>query len=192
MLTTLIQNATEHAGFELAEVDAFAVAKGPGSYTGLRIAVSTAKGLCFALDKPLIAVNTLEALALQVSSFYSDNYLFCPLLDARRMEVFCALFDKSLNCIEPTQAKIMDADSFKEVLATQPVVFFGDGAAKCESIFATNSNAVFPKISVYPSAKTVGQLATVLFENQQFEDVVTFEPYYLKDFMTTTPKKRVL
>lgn len=192
MLTTLIQNAVEHAGFELADVDAFAVAKGPGSYTGLRIAVSTAKGLCFALDKPLIAVNTLEALALQVTSFYSDNYLFCPLLDARRMEVFCALFDKNLNCIEPTQAKIMDADSFKEVLAKQPVVFFGDGASKCESIFETNSNAVFTKISVFPSAETVGQLATVLFENRQFEDVVTFEPYYLKDFMTTTPKKRVL
>ena len=192
MLTTLIGNAVEHAGFELAEVDAFAVAQGPGSYTGLRIAVSTAKGLCFALEKPLIAVNTLEALALQVSSFYSENHLFCPLLDARRMEVYCALFDKNLNSVEPTQAKIMDADSFKEVLAKQPVVFFGDGAAKCESIFETNSNAVFPEIFVYPSARTVGQLATVLFENQQFEDVVTFEPYYLKDFMTTTPKKRVL
>jgi tRNA threonylcarbamoyladenosine biosynthesis protein TsaB len=191
MLTTLIQNAVEHSGFEPADVDAFAVAKGPGSYTGLRIAVSTAKGLCFALDKPLIAVNTLEALALQVSGFYADNYLFCPLLDARRMEVFCALFDKNLNSVEPTQAKIMDADSFKEVLANQPVVFFGDGAAKCEAILGANPNAVFPDISVYPSAKTVGQLATVLFEHGQFEDIVAFEPYYLKDFMTTTPKKRV-
>lgn len=192
MLTTLIQNAVEHAGFELANVDAFAVAKGPGSYTGLRIAVSTAKGLCFALEKPLIAVNTLEAMTLQVSCFYPENYLFCPMLDARRMEVYCALFDKNLTGIEPTQAKIIDADSFKEVLATHPVVFFGDGATKCEAIFKTNSNAVFPKISVYPSAQTVGQLATVLFENQQFEDAVAFEPYYLKDFMTTTPKKRVL
>lgn len=192
MLTTLIQNAVEHSGFELADVDAFAVAKGPGSYTGLRIAVSTAKGLCFALDKPLIAVNTLEALALQVCGFYSDNYLFCPMLDARRMEVYCALFDRNLKKVEPTQAKIMDADSFKEILAKQPIVFFGDGAAKCEAVFETNSNAVFPKTFVYPSAKTVGQLATVLFENQGFEDVVTFEPYYLKDFITTTPKKRVL
>lgn len=191
MLTTLIQNAVEHAGFELADVDAFAVAKGPGSYTGLRIAVSTAKGLCFALEKPLIAVNTLEALALQVSGFYSDNYLFCPLLDARRMEVYCALFDKNLTAIEPTQAKIIDADSFKEVLATHSVVFFGDGAAKCQSILGTNPNAVFPENAIFPSAKTVGQLATVLFEQGHFEDVVAFEPYYLKDFMTTTPKKRV-
>lgn len=192
MLTTLIQNAVEHAGFELSDVDAFAVAKGPGSYTGLRIAVSTAKGLCFALEKPLIVVNTLEALALQVKDFFLDNYLFCPMLDARRMEVYCALFDNNLNFIEPTQAKIIDADSFSEVLAAHPVVFFGDGAVKCEAIFGTNPNAIFPKNVIYPSAKTVGQLATRLFEQQQFEDVVAFEPYYLKDFMTTTPKKRVL
>ena len=192
MLTTLIQNAVEHAGFELADVDAFAVAKGPGSYTGLRIAVSTAKGLCFALEKPLIAVNTLEALALQVSGFYSENHLFCPLLDARRMEVYCALFDKNLNSIEPTQAKIIDVDSFKEVLAKHPIVFFGDGAAKCEAILGANPNAVFTENAIYPSAKTVGQLAAILFEQNQFEDVAAFEPYYLKDFMTTTPKKRGL
>lgn len=190
MLTILIQNAVEHTGFELTDVDAFAVAKGPGSYTGLRIAVSTAKGLCFALEKPLIAVNTLEALTLQIKDFFSSNYLFCPMLDARRMEVYCALFDNNLNFIEPTQAKIIDVDSFREVLTTHPIVFFGDGAAKCEAIFGANPNAIFPKTSIYPSAKTIGQLATILFEHQQFEDVVAFEPYYLKDFMTTTPKKR--
>lgn len=189
MLTTLIQNAVEHAGFALSELDAVAVAKGPGSYTGLRIAVSTAKGLCFALDKPLLAVNTLEALALQINGFFVDNMLFCPMLDARRMEVYCAVFDRALQYVEPTQAKIIDGESFAELLQTRKVVFFGDGAAKCRAVLGVYENAVFPPVDLYPSAKTVGQLAAGLFENRQFEDVETFEPYYLKEFMTTVPKK---
>lgn len=191
MLTTLIKNAVEHAGFTLAEVDAFAVAKGPGSYTGLRIAVSTAKGLCFSLDKPLLAVNTLEALTLQVKDFFPDNYLFCPMLDARRMEVYCAIFDKNLHYVENTQAKIIDNESFVEVLKRHKIVFFGDGAAKCAAILGQNPQAIFLPQFIYPSAKSVGQLVTILFEQQQFEDVANFEPYYLKDFMATTPKKRI-
>lgn len=189
MLTTLIQQAVEHAGFRLSELDAVAVAKGPGSYTGLRIAVSTAKGLCFALDKPLLAVNTLEALALQVSDFFVDDSLFCPMLDARRMEVYCAVFDRGLRCVEPTQAKIIDSESFAELLHTHKIVFFGDGAAKCRAVLEAYKNAIFLPIHVYTSAKTVGQLAAGLFESRQFEDVETFEPYYLKEFMTTVPKK---
>lgn len=189
MLTTLIQQAVEHAGFSLSDLDAVAVAKGPGSYTGLRIAVSTAKGLCFALDKPLLSVNTLEALALQVSGFFADDSLFCPMLDARRMEVYCAVFDRALQYVEPTQAKIIDTESFAELLSTRKVVFFGDGAAKCRAVLEAYENAVFLPIDLYPSAKTVGQLAAGLFENRQFEEVETFEPYYLKEFMTTVPKK---
>lgn len=192
MLTTLIQNAADHAGFTLTDMDAFAIAMGPGSYTGLRIAVSTAKGLCFALDKPLIAVNTLEAMTRQLNDFYPDHVLFCPMLDARRMEVYCALFDKALNFVLPTQAKIITSDSFSEVLATHPVVFFGDGAEKCKTLFGANPNAVFPDTPVFPSAKTVGWQALRRFEHGQFEDLSSFEPYYLKDFMTTTPKKRAL
>jgi len=190
MLTTLVKNVAGHAGFQLSDVDAFAVAKGPGSYTGLRIAVSTAKGLCFALEKPLLAVNTLEALTLQVKDFFSDNYLFCPMLDARRMEVYCAIFDKNLLYIEPTQAKIIDKQSFADLLKNHKVVFFGDGSAKCEASIGHHSNAIFLSNLLYPSAKTVGQLAVILFEKQQFEDVADFEPYYLKDFMATTPRKR--
>lgn len=189
MLTTLIQQAVEHAGFALSELDAVAVAKGPGSYTGLRIAVSTAKGLCFALDKPLLAVNTLEALALQVCGFCADDLLFCPMLDARRMEVYCAVFDLALQYVEPTQAKIIDSESFAELLENRKVVFFGDGAAKCRAVLQTYGNAIFLPIDLYPSAKTVGQLAAGLFEKQQFEEIETFEPYYLKEFMTTVPKK---
>lgn len=189
MLTTLIQNAVEHAGFALSELDAVAVAKGPGSYTGLRIAVSTAKGLCFALNKPLLAVNTLEALALQVSVFFTDDSLFCPMLDARRMEVYCAVFDRALQYVQPTQAKIIDSESFSELLETRKLVFCGDGAAKCKGVLEVYGNAIFLPVDLYPSAKTVGQLAAGLFEKQQFEEIETFEPYYLKEFMTTVPKK---
>lgn len=192
MLTTLIQQAVEHAGFRLSELDAVAVAKGPGSYTGLRIAVSTAKGLCYALDKPLLSINTLEALALQVNGFFTDDSLFCPMLDARRMEVYCAVFDRTLQYVEATQAKIIDAESFAGLLSTQKIVFFGDGAAKCRAVLETCENAVFLPMDLYPSAKTVGQLAVGLFENRQFEEVASFEPYYLKEFMTTVPKKALV
>ncbi|WP_028523091.1 tRNA (adenosine(37)-N6)-threonylcarbamoyltransferase complex dimerization subunit type 1 TsaB [Runella limosa] len=190
MLTTLIYNAVEHAGFQLVDVDAFAVAKGPGSYTGLRIAVSTAKGLCFALDKPLISVNTLEAMTLQLKSFFPANYLFCPMLDARRMEVYCAVLDAELHFVEATQAKIMDEQSFNELLTERSVVFFGDGAEKCQRILGQNPNAHFPSAAIFPLAKTVGELAWKRFQDQQFEEVAAFEPFYLKDFMATTPKPK--
>jgi tRNA threonylcarbamoyladenosine biosynthesis protein TsaB len=108
------------------------------------------------------------------------------------MEVYCILLDKQLHIIQPTQAKIIDADSFNDVLATHSVVFFGDGAAKCKAVLGSEPNAFFPEMPIFPSAKTVGLLATLRFEQQQFEDIPTFEPYYLKDFMTTTPKKRAL
>jgi len=189
MLTTLIHDVVVHSGFRLDDLDAIAVAKGPGSYTGLRIAVSTAKGLCFALEKPLIGINTLQAMTAQITDFYDDGYLFCPMLDARRMEVFCAVYDRNLHEIEPTQAKIMDKDSFSELLKNNPVVFFGDGAAKCAALFEGYNNALFLKNPTYPSAKSVGRLATLRFESGVFEDLETFEPYYLKDFVGTVPKK---
>jgi tRNA threonylcarbamoyladenosine biosynthesis protein TsaB len=192
MLTSLIRDVVHHAGFALADVDAYAVAKGPGSYTGLRIGVSTAKGLCFALDKPLIAINTLEAMALQLRGLYATDTLLCPLLDARRMEVYGAIFDQNGDWVMPTQAIVIDDSSFGEWLATHPIVFFGDGAAKCQPVLGHHSNALFTPFLVHPSAKTVGQLATEAFQNQQFEDVAAFEPFYLKDFMTTTPKKKAL
>lgn len=191
MLTSLIHNAVEQAGFQLADVDAFAVAQGPGSYTGLRIAVSTAKGLCFALDKPLIAINTLEAMTLQVKDFYPANYLFCPMIDARRMEVYCAVLNANGEFIEDTQAKIIDQQAFEAVLTEQSIVFFGDGAKKCQSVLGENPRALFPQQLIFPSAKTVGELAWQRYQQQLFEDVVTFEPFYLKDFMATTPKKKV-
>ena len=189
LLTILMKNAVEQAGFSLAELDAVAVAKGPGSYTGLRVSVSTAKGLCYALDKPLIGVETLAAMTAQIAPFYPEKYLFCPMIDARRMEVFAAVFDKNLEKALPTQAVILEADSFAEQLEKYPVVFFGDGAAKGRALLEAHPNAHFPEPLVEPSARAVGALAAKAYELGQFEDLATFEPYYLKDFVGTTPRK---
>ena len=191
MLTLLIQNVVAQTGFRLADLDAVAVAKGPGSYTGLRIGVSTAKGLCFALDKPLVAVNTLLAMAAQIRHFFPDTHLLCPMIDARRMEVYCAVFDNNLQEITPVEAKVIDQGAFSDVLGQRPVVFFGDGASKCQVALGEYSNALFLPETVFPSAKTVGLLAAQGFENRQFEDLATFEPFYLKDFVTTSPKKKM-
>lgn len=188
MLTTLCENVVKYAGFSLKSLDAFAVAKGPGSYTGLRIGVSTAKGFCFALDKPLIAVNTLEAMAYQVKYFYDQTYFLCPMIDARRMEVYCQVLNNQMNIISETEAKVIDESSFSELLNENKIVFFGDGAAKCQEKI-THKNAFFLNIDIHPSAKTVGLLATNYFEKSLFENVVTFEPFYLKDFVGTQPKK---
>jgi len=188
MLTTLMRDSVTHAGFELSDIDAIVVAKGPGSYTGLRVGVSTAKGLCYALDKPLIAINTLQAMALQLAPFF-PGHLLCPMIDARRMEVYAAVLDENNAFVRETQAVIMNENSFEDLLADHKVVFFGDGAAKCKPILEKHSNAVFPAMDIKPSAKTVGQLGTVAFQNGQFEDVAAFEPYYLKDFMSPAPRK---
>lgn len=188
MLTTLMRDSVTHAGFELSDIDAIVVAKGPGSYTGLRVGVSTAKGLCYALDKPLIAINTLQAMALQLAPFFS-GHLFCPMIDARRMEVYAAVFDDNNAFVQETQAVIMNESSFQDLLTNHKVVFFGDGAAKCRPILEKHPNAVFPAIDIKPSARTVGQLGTIAFQNGQFEDVASFEPYYLKDFMSPAPRK---
>lgn len=192
MLTTLIRNLVEQTGYALNQVDAIAVAKGPGSYTGLRIGVSTAKGLCFALDKPLLAINTLTAMTEQIRPYFSADYLLCPMIDARRMEVYCAVHNPEGQELQSTSAQIIDENSFREWLAQGPVVFFGDGATKCRTLLGEQANAFFPDASVVPSARTVGQLAALAYLRGEFENLTNFEPFYLKDFMTTQPKKLVL
>lgn len=192
MLTTLISDVVRHTGHEFAQLDAIAVAKGPGSYTGLRIGVSTAKGLCFALDKPLLAINTLAAMAEQIRPAFPASYGLCPMLDARRMEVYCAIYDTAGRELMPTTAKIIDEQSFSEWLAEATVAFFGDGAAKCRPLLGNHPNAIFPELDIRPSARTVGQLATRAFAESRFEDLAAFEPFYLKDFMMTKPKKAVV
>jgi len=189
MLTTLIKSAVEHAGYQLGDLDAVAVAKGPGSYTGLRVGVSTVKGLCYALDKPMIGINTLEAMSLQVSKFYPKDTLFCPMIDARRMEVYAAVYDSNNDIVQDTQAIVMNETSFDSLLKENKIVFFGDGAAKCKALLSGNVNAIFLDQEIRPSAKTVGELATNAFENSQFEDLAAFEPFYLKDFMSPPSRK---
>lgn len=192
MLTTLMKNAVEHAGFALPDLDAVAVAKGPGSYTGLRVSVSTAKGLCYALDKPLIAIETLAAMTAQITAYYPEGYLFCPMIDARRMEVFAAVYDAQLQFVQPTQAVILDENAFAQLLQESPVVFFGDGAAKCRPLLEAHPNAYFPNQLIEPSARTVGMLASEAYAAGQFEDLASFEPYYLKDFVGTTSKRKAV
>jgi tRNA threonylcarbamoyladenosine biosynthesis protein TsaB len=201
MLTTLIEHCIKTSNLSFQDLNAIAIAKGPGSYTGLRIGVSTVKGLCYTLEKPMISVNTLEAMACQVNdfvkkiSFQSLNPSFpllCPMLDARRMEVYCAVYEAvTKKEINATQAKIIDENSFAELLEKHQIIFFGEGAEKCKAILGNNKNAIFLENYIYPSAKTIGLLAFEKFEKQQFENVADFEPYYLKEFMATMPKKVV-
>jgi tRNA threonylcarbamoyladenosine biosynthesis protein TsaB len=184
-LTVFIQEILKQAGKNLKDLDAIAVSKGPGSYTGLRIGVSAAKGLCYGLEIPLISVSTLQAMAKGKTE---KNVLFCPMIDARRMEVYTALFDENNKELAPISAKIIDESSFDDQLKENQIIFFGDGADKCEEVLGSNVNALFSKDG-FPSAEYINQIALEKFSKQDFEDVAYFEPYYLKDFVATTPKK---
>lgn len=183
MLQVMLEDLLKFAQISWKEVQAIAVAKGPGSYTGLRICTSTAKGLCFALDIPLLSVNTLEAMAHQVHFFQPiGSYLLCPMLDARRMEVYCAIYGQDLQTLSATEAKIIDANSFSDILLNHKIIFFGDGASKCQKVLTHQENAIFLE-GVSPNAAYVGTLAYKKFQQQAFEDVAYFEPFYLKDFI---------
>lgn len=188
LLTVVIEQTMRQVGMEMKELDAIAVSKGPGSYTGLRIGVSTAKGLCYALDKPLIAVNTLLVMANEVNRQNHSQALLCPMIDARRMEVYTALYDAELNELEKTSAKILEENSFDETLNQKQVLFFGNGADKFMALKIGVVNAVFID-DITPSAWSVGLLANQAFLKSDFEDVAYFEPFYLKDFLATKPKK---
>ncbi len=183
LLTHFIDAIVKDCGIELAEVDAFAVSKGPGSFTGLRIGVSTVKGLCFALDKPLIAVNTLQAMAWTVNNLNTDKHYVCPMLDARRMEVYSAILDAESNFIKETEAVIVDEDSFKDVLENHKIIFCGNGMAKCKNTLEKYANALFMD-NINPLANSIGVLAYSKFLKKEFENLAYFEPFYLKDFYT--------
>jgi tRNA threonylcarbamoyladenosine biosynthesis protein TsaB len=190
VITLFIDAVLADNGTKYANLDAVAVSSGPGSYTGLRIGVSTAKGLCYALDKPLIAVETLKAMAdgmaAQLGDSLTADTLLCPMIDARRMEVFTAVFDAAGNKVQPTAALIIDEESFTDLLAKQPIIFFGDGADKCSETI-THPNARF--ISAFAnSAAHLSAAAQVKFTQKDFEDVAYFEPYYLKDFIAGKKK----
>ncbi|HEX3383604.1 MAG TPA: tRNA (adenosine(37)-N6)-threonylcarbamoyltransferase complex dimerization subunit type 1 TsaB [Mucilaginibacter sp.] len=183
-ITLFIDETLRKAGKTYADIDAVAVSSGPGSYTGLRIGVSAAKGLCFALDKPLIAVETLAAMADGFRQLYSPagDSLLCPMIDARRMEVFTAIFDSNGNKIKSTSAEIIDENSFADLLSHHQIIFFGDGAEKCREVLGLHRNAhIVPDFT--NSASHLSQRAFQKFLKQDFEDVAYFEPYYLKDFI---------
>lgn len=171
-----------------ADLDAVAVGKGPGSYTGLRIGVSAAKGFAFALDIPLISVNGLRNLTYQLiktEKIGTDDMLI-PMLDARRMEVYCACFSFAGKQLKPVEAKIIDASSFED-LEVEPIHLFGDGAEKCKPVL-TDSRFIFHDLK-YPNARALGALAFAEFQEKAFEDIAYFEPFYLKDFVAGKPRK---
>lgn len=188
LLTTLIQETVEKAGISLRQLDAIAVSKGPGSYTGLRVGVSTAKGLCYALDKPLIAVNTLEALVWHWRQQTTSSTYVVPMIDARRMEVYCLVMDPQMQVHTPTEASIINETSFGELLNNHEVTFIGNGATKCKSVIQ-HPNAQFVE-NIHCSAAGLVIPALQAYQNSHFEDVAYMEPYYLKDFVATTPKPR--
>lgn len=190
-LTPSIKYLLETSGIDIKELDAVAISKGPGSYTGLRIGTSTAKGICYALDIKLIAVNTLEAMAYGMSKFYSKNTLLCPMLDARRMEVYCLVSKLDLTILTETEAKIIDESSFSNLLSGNEMVFFGNGAAKCRTVLEKIENAIFVE-DINPSAVNVGELAWRSYEKEEFENVAYFEPFYLKDFIAKKPSAKKL
>jgi tRNA threonylcarbamoyladenosine biosynthesis protein TsaB len=179
VLTVLIEQTLKQLNADFSDLEAVAVSAGPGSYTGLRIGVSVAKGLCYALGIPLWAVDTLQAMAAEVRAYTFDQEIrFCPMLDARRMEVYTALYDAQLQKIKPVQAMILDSESFAQDLLEAPVVFLGDGSNKFRTI-VDSKNAHFVS-GVVPSAKHVGFLAS---ENPVQVDTAYFEPLYLKEFV---------
>lgn len=186
MLHPLIKEALLESKLTIKEIEAIAVGKGPGSYTGLRIGISAAKGLCFANDIPLISINSLEILA---HSTTIDKGYIIPMIDARRMEVYSAIYDESYTLIRETKADIIDEHSFCDKLQNHTVYFLGDGAEKCKETIV-HKNAVFIK-NVFPSAKEMTQLSYDKYKENKTEDIAYFEPFYLKNFVATQEKKKI-
>lgn len=190
MLTTFIQDVLSEAGVDKRELDAVSVSKGPGSFTGLRIGVATAKGLCYALDKPLLSVNTLLSMSQVCRQILQpgSDVLFCPMIDARRMEVYTALIDSKMDWVKETSADILDSGSFSEELKHQKIIFFGDGMEKFRAIHPGSSNAVFAE-NMFPSATGMCAFSEKSYNERKWEEVAYFEPFYLKDFYSPSFSK---
>lgn len=184
-LTVFIEEIVKKNNLQLNNLEAVAVSKGPGSYTGLRIGVSVAKGLCYALDIPLISTNTLSSLA-HLAKVKIENgaaqYLLCPMIDARRMEVYTCIYNQDFQLIADTTASIIDEESFAQYRANHVMYFFGDGAAKCEAVFTKDPHSFFIE-GLYPSAAANVSEAQAKFQAKDFEDTAYFEPFYLKEFL---------
>ncbi len=186
-LALLIQASFQRLDRSMHELKAIAITSGPGSYTGLRIGTSTAKGLCFALSIPLLSVNTLELLIYQASFHNTQKAMLCAMIDARRMEVYAMLANSDRAVVEETNAQIIDEYSYQSVLENQKILFFGNGAAKCVGVI-NHPNAIFLEDQI-PLASFLGELAFKKLQHNQFEDLVHFEPFYLKEFLVKKSTK---
>ena len=190
LVTRFVEEIMKESDLTLKDLSAVAVSKGPGSYTGLRIGVSTAKGLCYGLNIPLISVGTLTALAnATISTGLYNNYKFCPMIDARRMEVYSAIYNADLSKIKNVSADVLTPNSYSSYLDLYKIVFVGSGSAKFKEII-NHKNAVFNS-KIVPSAKNMINVSYSKFKNNNFEDVAYFEPYYLKDFIAIKPKNKI-
>jgi tRNA threonylcarbamoyladenosine biosynthesis protein TsaB len=189
-LHVFIEDVLKETNLTVKQISAVAVSKGPGSYTGLRIGVSSAKGLCYALQIPLISIDTLQSMAYRVNSEFripNSELLYCPMLDARRMEVYCAVYDKNLEAIIPVNALVLDETTVDVFNLNKPVCFFGDGMTKAKALLQNKGHTLFAE-DVFPSSLSMAALAFKKFTAKQFEDVAYFEPFYLKEFFTTAKK----
>ncbi len=197
-ITVFIDEVMKEANVAYKDLDAVATSMGPGSYTGLRIGVSAAKGFCYALEKPLIAIDTLAAMAhgfkvaeSTVSESFENATLLCPMIDARRMEVYSAFFNERLEKLSETEALIIDESSFMELKQNNHLYLFGDGADKLAALFENDENITVVE-KFHCSASYMAVLADEAFKNKQFVDVAYFEPFYLKDFVPGMPKVKGL
>lgn len=199
LLNPFIRRALNEAGHTPKQLDGIAVSKGPGSYTGLRIGVSTAKGLAYALEIPLLASGTLENMAhgamahpdvIRLADSHGERLLLCPMLDARRMEVYAGFYTLDQTVFRQVSADIIDESSYRDILDTHPVCFFGNGSGKCREILQ-HPQAQFIE-NIHPSASYMIDPILKRYASKQIEDVAYFEPFYLKDFIATTPRNKVI
>ncbi len=191
LLSVFIEKIITENNLTVSDLDAIAVSKGPGSYTGLRIGVSLAKGLCYGANLPLISINTLKSLAfgyINKIKKFQEKTLFCPMIDARRMEVYYSVFNIELEELILVAAKVITENSFSEILNKNKVHFFGNGAIKCQDIIK-HKNAVFNDFDM--SASFLSQLAYQKYLKKDFEDIAYFEPFYLKNFIAIPSKNKV-
>lgn len=191
LLTHFIREVLEEAGFEASDLSAVAVSKGPGSYTGLRIGVSAAKGVCFACNIPLIGVTALEAIAWKLAADCLPDDLLMPMIDAGRMEVYTAVYDAGLQLLAPVEAKIIHPEILSHLRPDGNIILAGNGAAKCREMFSSNPHYII-KDEVLPSATLLVPPALTAFRMQRFENLAYFEPFYLKNFIAGKPRVKGL
>ena len=189
LLPVIIKQLVQNAEFSFSDIEAVAVSAGPGSYTGLRIGTSTAKGLCFGLNVPLLAVDSLDSMYEVVKPTVHPSLYICPMIDARRMEVFCNLRDDRGAHIWESKPLILEESTFDE-FDNQSIMLIGDGAAKCQALFSHKVNISYQP-HIYPNGFSVGKLLEDKFLNKQFEDLAYFEPDYLKEYRTNLPKQKL-